>query len=112
MTPTEQTAVTRATGPATGHALGIVALVLAIATPVAAVIAWIWAASTPGMSALGIAILGLFAVGALAVVAIVVGLISLAVSKPNSMAKVSLLLIAATAIVLVMLIFPPNLWFA
>jgi hypothetical protein len=116
MTPTEQTAVTHASenaaGPATGHALGITALALAIATPVAAVIGWIWAATTPGMGALGVAILALFAVGTIAVVAVVVGLISLAVSKPNSLAKVSLLLIGATAIVLLMLIFPPTLWFA
>ena len=108
MTPTEQIAVSRATG----HRLGIAALVLAIAPPVAAVVGWIWAASTPGMSALGVGILALFVVAGLAVVAIIVGLVSLAVSKPNSLAKLSLLLIGATAIVLMMLIFPPTLWFA
>ena len=107
MTPIEQTAVTRATG----QGLGITALSLAIATPVAAVAGWIWAASTPGMGGLGVGILALYVVAGLAVVAIIVGLFSLAVSKPNSLAKLSLLLIAATAIVLVMLIFPPTLWF-
>ncbi|CAN7175253.1 hypothetical protein LJR045_000346 [Microbacterium sp. LjRoot45] len=107
MTTTEQTTVTRATG----HGLGIASLVLAIATPVAAVIALIWAGVTPGMGALGVAILGLYAVGTIAVVAVVVGLISLVVSKPNNLAKVSLLLIGATAIVLLMLVFPPSLWF-
>lgn len=108
MTPTETIAVTRAPG----HRLGIAALVLAIATPVTAVIGWIWAASTPGMGALAIAVIALLVVGSIAAIAIIVGLISLGVSKPNSNAKVALLLVAASAMVLLMLIFPPTLWFA
>lgn len=95
-----------------GHGLGVTALVLAIATPVAALVGWVWAGMTPGMGGLGIAVMALFVVGALALVAIVVGLISLGVSKPNSLAKLSLLLLAATAVVLLLVIFPPNLWFA
>lgn len=108
MTSTEQTAVSRASG----HGLGVAALVLAIATPVAAVIGWIWAASTPGMGGLGVAIMALFGVAIIAVLAIIIGLISLGVSKPNNLAKISLLLVAATAIVLLLMIFPPTLWFA
>jgi hypothetical protein len=93
---------------ASGQRWGITALALAIATPIVAVIGWIWAAVTPERASLAVAIAATTVVSVLAVVAIVLGIVSLIVSKPNSMAKVSLVLIAATAIVLVLLVIPPS----
>jgi hypothetical protein len=104
MTPTNSIALSRASG----QRWGVSALALAIATPIVAVIGWIWAAVTPGSAALGVAIAAVAVVALLALGSIVVGVVSLIVSKPNSMAKVSLVLVGATAIVLVLLVIPPS----
>jgi hypothetical protein len=96
----------------TGRGIGITALVLAIATPVAAAVGWLWTALTPGPGALGVAILALMGVAAVAGVAILIAIMSLFLSRPNILAKLSLVLVGATAVVLFLLIFPPNLWFA
>ncbi len=107
MTPTGPIATPRATG----NRLGVAALALAVATPIVAVIGWLWAAATPGPESLGVAVLAFFAVVVVGVVALSVGFISLPVSRRNNLAKVSLLLVAATAVVLLLLLFPPTLWF-
>lgn len=96
----------------TGRAVGVTAMALAIATPVAAVGGWLWTALTPGPGALGVAILALMGVAAVAGVAMLVAIMSLFISRPNILAKLSLVLVGATAIVLFLLIFPPNLWFS
>ena len=107
MIPVEETvASTR-----TAHGLGVAALGLAIAMPVVAVAGWVWAAATPGAEALGVAFLALVAVAVVAVLAIAVGVVSLVVSRPNSLAKVALVLVGASAVVLTLMIYPPTLWF-
>ena len=106
MTTTESTAITRASR----QGLGVAALVLAITTPIAAVAGWIWAAATPGTGSLAIGMYALVTVSIIAGVAVIVGLVSLFVSKPNSLAKVSLILVAATGIVLFLLVMPPSAW--
>lgn len=99
------------TSEVTGRGVGIAALVLAIATPVSATAGWIVTALTPGPGALGVGILALVVVAAIAVIAVVVAVISLVVSTPNIVAKLSLVLVGASAIVLFLMLFPPNQWF-
>jgi|GEM_PF-1826326 hypothetical protein len=106
MTTTESTALTHASN----QGLGVAAITLAITTPIAAVIGWIWAAATPGAASLSVAVLALVAVSIIAALAVIVGIVSLVLSKPNSLAKLSLILVAATGIVLFLLVAPPSTW--
>ncbi len=112
MSPAEPLVTRRAPTSATGHRLGIVAIVLASATPIAAAAAWIWVASTPGALAHGGALLAAILVVALALLAMAVAVVSLAIAKPNSTAKIALVLIGATGLVVAMLVYPPTGWFA
>ena len=106
MTTTETPAIAHASG----QRLGIAALALAIATPVAAVVAWIWAAVAPGIPSLNAVMVALITVSTIAGLAVVTGIVSLLRSKPNSLAKLSLILVAATGIVLFLLVVPPSSW--
>jgi len=49
-------------------------------------------------------------VSIIAALAVIVGIVSLVLSKPNSLAKLSLILVAATGIVLFLLVAPPSTW--
>lgn len=105
---TAQTAPTSA--PSRYRGLGTASLFAGIATLLAAVIGFIVSAATPGAAALAVGILALGVVAIIAGASLVLGILAVSLSRPRGPAVWGLVLTVATVIVLVLIIFPPSLW--